>query len=179
MAKTSLKKWLFTIALIVTASHAYGQDVSYTTHTEAGVLTYTAPFFEGMTFTGRTFHGVRLKRNWQLGLSAGLDKYTSFWVLPLSTGIRYVPHPDATNSLYTGVEVGYGFPWLNKKTRDEQSFSGGFVIQPTIGLRIKGGVTLSVSYQQQRFASQLRFPNNRVDDYYTFHRMALRLGLML
>ena len=183
MAKIGLRNSLLSIFLLLVGSgHASGQELPYMTHTEVGVLTYVSPFFEEMRFTGRTFHGVQLKRNWQLGLSAGVDKYTSFWLLPLSASARYVLYPDAANSLYVGTDIGYGFPWLSKKTRDEQFFSGGLLVQPTIGLRMgnksKSGVTLSVSYQQQSFASQLRFPNNRIDDDYTFHRMALRIGMM-
>lgn len=178
----AFKTWLFSVATLLVTIGSFGQNLPYTTHTDVGILTYTSPFFQGTTFTGRTFHGVRLKQHWQLGLSAGVDKYTSFWVLPLSTSAKYLLRPEAANSLYAGVDVGYGFPWLNKKTLDEQSFSGGFIAQPTVGLRIgekgKGGFTISVSYQRQGFASLIEFQNNRIDDTYTFHRMALRCGMM-
>lgn len=167
---------------ILAVTVAYGQRPAYTTQTEFGILTYVSPFFPGMGFTGRTFHGVKFRENWQAGLNAGVEHYTEYWILPMSVRTKYMLHPEAVHSVYVGVDVGYGFSWLNKRPDEEHDYSGGMIIHPTVGLRLgkrhRGSFTLSLTYQYQDFGRERRFANSTIRDDFTFHRMALRFGVM-
>ncbi|MGV3762181.1 hypothetical protein [Parapedobacter sp.] len=142
---------LSTVAL---GTPLHGQTVDYTNETEMGIMWSRANFFSPVAATVQTFHGVQFDGVLSMGLTVGLDEYFGLHLLPIAVGSRAVL-PCRKVSPYLGVEVGYGFTWLEKKTASKWH-EGGMVFHPAIGVRWKAGgkdrYLINIGYKRQAVA---------------------------
>lgn len=162
----------------------HGQTINYTNETEIGVMWSQANFFSPVAATVQTFHGVQFNGVLSMGLTAGLDEYFGLHVVPIAVGTRGVL-PGRKVSPYLGVDVGYGFTWLEKRTASE-SHDGGMVFNPAIGLRWKAGgkdrYLVNVGYKRQAVAEHTANaalgPSAFHTARYTLNRMTVRFGMI-
>ena len=137
-------------------------------------------------FTFQTYNGVKVYKNLSLGATVGVDWFSNFQVLPVSLGIRNVFGDTKAKKvrIFTGIDAGYGLMFLNDKTTNNQTITGGLAISPMVGLMIPTGgnahFTLSMGYKHNAFKSKIE--NTSRDNFYVnetdykFNRMAVRLG---
>ena len=108
--------------------------------------------------------------------------------------------PAGNVSPFLGLDVGYGFDWLERET-DTDWYGGGLLFNPSVGIRIQSKGTdrfiLSLGYKRQHYSAytgQLLpegvTPLPQTDpslppgmaslrkDAHTLQRMSVRLGLM-
>lgn len=172
------------IMAVVASSPLRGQTINYTNETEIGVMWSQANFFSPVAAMVQTFHGVQFDKVLSMGLTAGLDEYFGLHVIPIAIGTRGVL-PGERASPYVGVEVGYGFTWLEKKTTSEWH-EGGMVFNPAIGLRWKTGgkdrYLFNIGYKRQSVAEHtadaMWGPGTFHTARYTLNRMTVRFGMI-
>lgn len=158
---SNLMRCILCIGFFFPFSESYAQNSQYTTHQEAGMLTY-GPLFQDLGFTLQTFHGVKLQDKLSLGLALGVDKYRAdgeenIWVVPLAPRLVF-DIPMRAYKLCLATDIGYGFDWLNKKEANDQkrvSYGGGLMLQPTVGFKFAMGEnhfwSISFGYKYQGF----------------------------
>lgn len=175
---------MLVIVAVVLDSPLYGQAINYTNETEIGVMWSRANFFSPVAATVQTFHGVQFDGVLSMGLTAGFDEYFGLHVVPIAVGSRGVL-PGEKVSPYVGVDVGYGFTWLEKKTTSEWH-DGGMVVNPAIGLRWKARgkdrYLFNIGYKRQSVAEHttdaMRGPGSFHTARYTLNRMTVRFGVI-
>lgn len=161
-----------------------GQTINYTNETEIGVMWSRANFFSPVAATVQTFHGVQFDGILSMGLTAGIDEYFGLRVVPIAVGSRVVL-PRKSVAPYLGVDVGYGFGWLEKKTASEWH-DGGMVFHPAIGLRWKTGgkdrYLFNIGYKRQVVTEHTADagwgPGSFKTSTYTLNRMTIRFGMI-
>lgn len=172
------------VGIAAVGSPLLGQTINYTNETEIGVMWSEANFFSPVAATVQTFHGVQFGRVLSMGLTAGIDEYFGLHVVPIAVGSR-AALPRKRVSPYLGVEVGYGFTWLEKKTSGEWH-DGGTVFNPTIGLRWKVSdkdrYLINIGYKRQAVAKHTADtvwgPGSFQTAAYTLNRMTVRFGMI-
>ena len=137
-------------------------------------------------FTFQTYNGVKVYKNLSVGATVGVDWFSNYQILPVSLGVRNVFGEIKAKKvkLFTGIDAGYGLMFLNEKTADNQTITGGLALSPMVGMMIPTGgnahFTLSIGYKHNAFKSKIEslrqesFYLNETD--YKFNRMAVRLG---
>ena len=137
-------------------------------------------------FTFQTYNGVKVYKNLSVGATVGVDWFSNYQIMPVSLGIRNVFGDIKAKKvrLFTGIDAGYGFMFLNEKISDNQTITGGLALSPMVGMMIPTGgnahFTLSIGYKHNAFKSKIENTNrdsfyfNETD--YKFNRMAVRLG---
>lgn len=171
--------------------HAQAQKLPFTNHTELGLLAGNGI---KPSFSIQTFNGVKIQK-WQLeaGISTGLDIYSPVIVLPLSGSLAWNPLNSRTVSPIIGLNAGYGFGWLESGNENAET-TGGYMINPSIGLRIKtkdtAKLNIGIGFREQRAVTQHTSnfylndftggrPGIETKDEYRFRRISLTLGLSL
>jgi hypothetical protein len=187
---------------------AYSQDKislskslkkKYINYTEFGILFgrsyqisqpsyyYSYPVKASANLTFQTFNGLRVYKNLAIGLTVGLDWYSSQQIVPISLGLRNT-FGDTDNKKvkpFAGLDVGYGFTWLNETDSEFQKTSGGLALSPVVGLLIPTGgqanFTLSIGYKHNSLQTTT---SSGIGDYayintidYHLNRMAIKFGV--
>lgn len=172
------------MGIMTMATPLWGQTVTYTNETEIGIMWSRSNFFSPVAATVQTFHGVQFDGVLSMGLAAGLDEYFGLHVLPIAVGGRAVL-PCTRVSPYIGVDIGYGFTWLEKKTASEWH-EGGMVFHPAIGVRWKAGgrdrYLVNIGYKRQAVAEHTATAAWGIDSFHTaryaLNRMTVRFGII-
>lgn len=152
--------------LLGSAGILQAQKRGYTNHNEVGAITY-GPIFLETGFAVRTFHGLQFSDSYSLGLTLGASRYPvegehKFWLVPLTVKNRYTLWPQHRASLFTDLDLGYGFGFLNaadERPSRRMEYTGGLAANPQIGLKIKGKEsrhfwTIAAGYSYQRFGTK-------------------------
>jgi len=203
-------KKIFTLIYTCVALSGYAQEAkkdtlkrsflkdNYVNFTDLGGLfgkSYTL-FYQNTTngytvspqtrFTIQTYNGVRVYKNLSVGATVGFDQFENFQVLPVSVGIRNVFGNTKVKKvkLFTGIDAGYGLMFMNEKTTENQTITGGLALSPMVGMMIPTGgnahFTLSIGYKHNAFKSKIENANREnlylSETDYKFNRMAVRLG---
>ncbi|WP_293946254.1 MULTISPECIES: hypothetical protein [unclassified Sphingobacterium] len=198
-----MKRFSVILLALFTYLTATAQIKKYTNHNEFSVVTY-GPIFLESGFALHTFHGLNLNEKFAIGLNTGLDRYPvddngEKWFLPLSTKINYVEYPKRKRSFFAGIDLGYGFAFLNKtfQTNNLKSkYRGGVLFSPQLGWRFKfkdsqSYWSLATGYRYQQFnredsysapASSLPNVDNGYglihnETRYHLHRFTLQVGI--
>ena len=187
------------VAYGLSAGAVSGQTIRFTNHTELGMLSGIDAFMDQSGFTAQTFNGVQLNEFVAVGATVGIDGYRKVTLLPLAVGWRGIV-PTGGVSPYIGLDVGYGFAWLNDET-DTEWHKGGFMFNPVVGIRIKSNgndrFSFSLGYKRQihtAFVGQplmgsmtalLRSSASLLpelvslrEDRYILRRMSVRVGML-
>jgi hypothetical protein len=169
------------IILFLFCTAVKAQNRPFINQTEIGIL---AGDVEDPSFSAQTFYGVRLaKSNFEAGLTAGIDDYEQLSMLPV--GMRFNWNPFITHliSPYLSLNAGYGCDWLQPAT-ETQWYKGGFMINPSMGLRIKTTtvpfLSLNIGYKTQHatvYGSDRLKQFFITKDKYTFNRLSLGVGV--
>lgn len=170
--------------IVMNGTPSRGQSINYTNETEVGMMWSSANFFSPMALTLQSYNGIRFDQVLSMGITAGIDEYFGLRVVPIAIGSRGVL-PGNKVSPYIGVEVGYGFTWLEKETHTEWH-DGGMVFNPTIGLRWKSRgrdrYLINVGYKRQVTAEHTTDAMWGTESYhtarYTLNRMSVRFGMI-
>ena len=178
------------LSFVIFSNHAQAQKLPFTNHTELGLLAGN-----GITsFSIQTFNGIKIQR-WRLegGISTGLDVYSPIIILPLSGSLTWNPLNSRAVSPFISMNAGYGFGWL-QASNDNAKTTGGYMINPSIGLRIKTKNTaklhLGIGFREQKAVTRQASgfyvndfvgggPDIETQDEYRFRRISLALGLSL
>lgn len=183
-------RYYIAFSFLLVCSSIKAQKSIYTNQTEIGILAgvQTLP-----SFTFQTFNGVKFSNSpFQVGVTAGLDVYSQIKIIPLAVGMRLDIFKSNSVNLYSGIDFGYGFTWLERKTETEE-FDGGYMLNPCLGLRFKTNgsslITLSLGFKRQLASfNQAQKPNPfnfdifpgyaliQQDDY-KFNRISLKMGI--
>lgn len=183
---------LIIVSVLLFTTQVNAQKLPYTNHTEAGLLAGNGV---NPSFTFQTFNGVRIQKwKFEAGLTTGVDIYSQMIILPLSAGVKWNPFNTKAISPFVSVNAGYGFAWLQRPS-DNLNYSGGYMFNPSVGLRIKtkkdaAKLNLSLGFRQQRAVTRQTSefylydyiggsPDIETQDEYTFRRISLTLGLSL
>ena len=172
------------VGIVAVWGPLHGQTISYTNETEIGAMWSSANFFSPVAVTMQTFHGVQFDGILSMGMTAGLDEYFGLRVVPIAVGSRAVL-PGEQVSPYLGIDVGYGFTWLEKKTSSEWH-EGGLVFNPAIGLRWKAHgkdrYLFIIGYKRQAVAEHMADagwgPGSFHTARYSLNRMTVRFGMI-
>jgi hypothetical protein len=132
--------------------------------------------------TLQTFNGVQYTPRLGVGVTTGIDWYTSALLNPIALGIRYDLAGKKNVRLYASADVGYGFAWFHQNT-DGYHTRGGPMLNPGIGLRMGkhegAAYTLSFSYKHQSASVNkppLSTENTRTEDR-EYNRVVVRMGI--
>jgi hypothetical protein len=167
----------------------------YTNITEVGLLfghSYGG-YSSKSNFTAQTFNGYRFSPRLSVGATLGIDWYNSVQVMPVALGIRGDVLKNKKATPYYGLDAGYGFTFLTAERANETD-RGGFMINPTIGIKLNigGGNSLTMSLGWKRQLTQTTSnPYNTMDattrfwypqDYSVtsdkyFNRFSFRIGM--
>lgn len=177
------------LLFVILSTQGQAQKLPFTNHTELGLLAGdgTKP-----SFSFQTFNGIKIQK-WQLevGINTGLDVYSPVIILPLSASLAWNPFSSRVISPIVSVNAGYGFGWL-KSGNENAETTGGFLINPSIGLRIKtkdaAKLNIGLGFRQQKAVTRQTFdfylddfaggpPDLETQDEYQFRRVSLTLGL--
>ncbi len=171
---------------------------NYVNHTEIGGMFgksysidvnsyYNVPIKASANLLVQSFNGVKVYKNWAVGLTVGVDWFSSYQIVPISLGIRkplgQPKNPKAVVPFF-GMDAGYGFTWLGE-TSDGKELTGGLNVSPQVGLLIPTGgnakFTLSVGYKNSRMQSNLvsgTEPYISTEHYdFNFNRFLVKLGV--
>ncbi|WP_104385059.1 hypothetical protein [Sphingobacterium sp. HMA12] len=198
-----MKRFLVILFALFTSLAATAQTKKYTNHNELSVITY-GPIFLESGFGLHTFHGLNLNEKFAIGLNTGLDRYPvnnngAKWFLPLSAKVNYIAYPDRKRSFFAGVDLGYGFAFLNKTVQTnnlKSKYRGGVLFSPQLGWRFnfknsQSYWSLATGYRYQQFKREDSYsaPSSNLPgrDYvnglisnenrYHLHRFTLQVGL--
>ncbi len=184
------------------------QTTKFTNHNEIGVITYGPVFLEsGLAI--RSFNGIHVGDHYATGVTIEVSRFPvnedrKFWSVPLSAKGRYYFNPKRRISIFSDLDIGYNFTFLNGKNKIENEmyrYRGGLFVNPQLGLRLKSPHrdhfwTLSLGYRFQQFR-ETHFSNytytaekqgpiaddNRLEGYdyrqdnkYLLHRVAIMFG---
>jgi hypothetical protein len=181
----------YTLILILLSFTCRAQKLSYTNHTEVGVL---IPEEASASFTFQTFNGIKIpKSTLDVGITTGLDIYPEVKVIPLALGLRIDLLKTDPLSFYAGLDAGLGFGVLRKSSDDETS-KAGTLINPAIGLKFKTQSKQSITVGFGFRSQELTITKTRgtsglgIDDRigafnyietnkYKYRRLSLRLGV--
>lgn len=134
------------------ASGLHAQLPAYTNQTEIGFLAGEPGGPSRAVFTVQTFNGLALTGGLAGGITAGVDVYPELILLPLSLGVRGDIFQAGVSPFY-GIDVGYGFDWLENESEFNR-YSGGLMLNPAVGVRIgtksRSALLFSVGYKYQR-----------------------------
>lgn len=167
---------------------AHAQQIKYVNETEVGVLWTTANLVSPVALSIQSYNAVEFSgyNYMSIGATVGYDEYFDFSVLPLSLGWRGIL-PLEKRSLYLGLEVGYGFTWLEKNTGAER-YDGGMMVNPHVGWRWKpkgkeqDRYLISLGYKRQTVtrhaANQWYGPGSYETEKFRMNRMSVRLGMI-
>lgn len=132
--------------------------------------------------TVQFYNGYRLSRGFMVGATVGFDFYDNILVTPLALGIRGEVL-DARVSPSYSLDTGYGFTFMSDES-DEQEFTGGWMFNPAIGLRVRTGddgsaFAFHIGYKTQRVTSNTSWWNSTsVEQEINYKRLSLRMGFM-
>jgi hypothetical protein len=154
---------LSVLLMLLLASSVSAQKVHYTNQTEAGILIGDAT---NPSFSLQTFNGVKVQQfNLETGLTSGIDIYSRISIIPVSAGLKWNPLNTGYLSPLLSLNAGYGFGWMRDVSNN--AYAGGFMINPSIGLRIKtkdaAKLSLSIGYKQQKAENRQTFDYNEND----------------
>lgn len=84
----------------------------------------------------QTFNGFQVRKKTTVGLTTGLDMYSSVVLVPIALGVRHVIFEKSQQGakLQAGIDAGYGATLANAANSYED-VSGGILINPTIGFK--------------------------------------------
>ncbi len=172
------------IILVFFISEAKAQKYPYTMQGDISLLAGT----QLMPVPGiQIFNGVRVNK-WssEAGITIGADIYKQLTVLPVTAVIKWMPLPQKGVMPYLSFSTGYGLAWVNRGT-EEKDFRGGFLYNPSIGLRIKTNTKVRVNFmagfKHQRAAMiETRFDDlgrfiSSTTELYKFGRISLNFGV--
>jgi hypothetical protein len=194
-----MKKILFIAGLLISSLPSFAQTTfqrHYINHTEVGVLfgrvRYDAnngwggsPSYQVQNranLTLQTFNGVQYSPRLGVGVTTGIDWYTSALLNPIALGARYDLTGKKNVRFYASADAGYGFAWFHQSP-DGYNTRGGLMLNPGIGLRMGkpdgAAYTLSFSYKRQN-ASVSKPPltdeTTRTEDR-EYNRLVVRMGI--
>lgn len=205
-----MKLKLLIFGLMVCFVHkSFGQERTYYNQTEVGVLfgnpaeNWNWENKNRVDFSIITFHGVKVSKNHVIGASVGFDQYESIAIFPIALGWRGFLGEENKPQLIGGLDLGGGFPFLEKKEETEWSeswFSAGMLISPSLGVKLpakkgKTAMTMSIAYKRQElgyFMGNFDFnptpsPTNSdlppgyssiTETTYLFHSLVARIGFI-
>ncbi|WP_333865627.1 hypothetical protein [Sphingobacterium sp.] len=198
-----MKRLFIALLALLAAFYAGAQTKRYTNHNEFSVITYGPAFLES-GFGLHTYHGLQFHENISLGLNTGLDRYPvngegSKWFLPLSAKVNYVEFPDRKRSFFAGLDLGYGFAFLNKNISEKNlkyEYQGGVLVNSQLGWRFKFKNSakywsLAAGYRYQQYSRKDSYippsaslpdtdpwyGKTQIDKKYDLHRFTLQIGV--
>jgi sRNA-binding regulator protein Hfq len=161
------------------------KEKGYVNMTEIGVLTGrsggTDQFNQGFyhnTVTLQTFNGYQFWPTLQVGLTAGVDWYQAFPLVPVALGLRGELSQSKVTPFYS-LDVGHGFDWLNTVYVNQRA-RGGMMWNPGIGLKVRGTSTawvISLGYKSQSASTFFNTAWQRTEQDIHYNRLALRTGI--
>lgn len=131
--------------------------------------------------TVQLFNGYRLSRGFILGGTVGFDFYDNILVTPLALGVRGEVLDARVSPIYS-IDTGYGSTFMSDES-ENQEFSGGWLFNPAIGMRVRTGdhnsaFSFSVGYKKQRITSSSRWGSTSTEQKINYKRLSLRMGFM-
>ena len=84
----------------------------------------------------QTFNGLQVRKKTTLGLTTGLDLYSSSLLVPIALGVRHVFYEKSEQGakLQAGIDAGIGSAIANAPNSYED-VKGGVLINPTVGFK--------------------------------------------
>ncbi len=149
---------------------------------------YPYPYYSGneqySNFSFQHFSGYNIVNSLSVGITAGLDYYRANIITPISLGLRSTILPKRRISPIANLDAGYGFLWKNTNDKEAKiNKDGGFMLNPSAGLRIKIGddgssLNINVGYkiQKSKVVSDQPDQNYFQTENRSFERMSIRLG---
>lgn len=183
-----MKLLLIAWCCFLTISSLRAQNISYSGQLEAGILNGESGY---PVFSVQTFHGIRFKQQQlETGLVAGVDAYSQMVLLPVMLSAKWNPYSSRPVSPVLSWGGGYGFDWLQRRTRGID-YEGGYLINPSLGIRVKtrkaSKVSFSIGYKKQLAtihrsefsipAVDSFAPTSETVEKYKFHRISVMFGL--
>ena len=184
----SFRPLIIMVILLFFVILARAQQLPYTNQTDAGLLMGPA---SKAAFSAQTFHGVKIIR-WKIeaGINAGVDIYPQLTILPVSAGFKWNPFNAHRISPLLGLSAGYGFG-LQDRQKDELKHLGGYIFNPTLGLRVKtkssAKLNLGIGYRQQKAVNRQNFDSNILNSFsswpillkeeYKLRKISLTVGI--
>ena len=172
--------------LLFYLSDAKAQKYPYTFQADVGAL-----IGKGVIpgFSAQVFNGIKIEsQKLEVGIVSGVDVYSMFSLIPLSAGIKWIPLQSKPISPFISFNAGYGLDWL-QKDKEQTSYKGGGVFNPSVGIRIKttgkAKVNLSAGYKQQQATISTSYLDNNgnpttiITEKYKLGRLSACLGLSL
>lgn len=132
----------------------------------------------------QSFNGIYLTPKTAVGVTAGVDWYSSVLLLPVAAGVRQtlIQKKNGGSSIYAGLDAGYGTTWLQVDDSNHKT-TGGVMLNPTIGFRLpmknQSAWLINFGYKFQELSIE---QTNVYDAYYSsienrkHQRMSFRLG---
>ncbi len=161
--------------------------------TETGVLpgaNYNYDYYYGspsaatsVGFTIQTIHGYRFNKHLLAGAGLAMDIIQYPMGQLFADGRYEILKGKATPFIY--IDGGYGIP-LNKghhEVNSEVSYRGGITAGGGVGMRVnfrqEGAFILEAGYKMEKSSEYVRYDAWGTDqtNYYTFSRLAIRVGL--
>ena len=95
----------------------------------------------------QTFNGFQVRKKTSLGLTTGIDMYSSALIIPLTIGVRHVLYEKNKQGakLQAGLDAGYGSAIGNSTNYD---YKGGTLVNPSVGFKFptKNGSSWLVNF---------------------------------
>ena len=87
--------------------------------------------------TLQTFNGVYINPKTAVGITTGIDWFTTTLIVPVEVGIRrkLIQRKNGGAAIVAGIDAGYGTTWFHEDNPDSKT-TGGLAISPTIGYRM-------------------------------------------
>ncbi len=164
---------------------------TYTNMTEFGGLFGRVAYNNGageayknrLNFTLQTFNGLQIKPMWAVGLTTGIDWYTSALIMPVAVGTRldFASSPKSV-VVFGLLDAGYGFNWLQADATGYKTL-GGMMLNSGLGMKMylknRSAFTMSLSYKLQNVFVQKPTFWGEIEKYEnrTYNRMVFRLGI--
>jgi hypothetical protein len=133
-------------------------------------------------FSLQHFSGYKIRERLAVGITAGFDYYARNIITPIALGIRSQLLPLHRISPTLNIDGGYGLIWKNK-TYTHSNIFGGFMLNPSAGLRIKladdgSNIFLNVGYRLQKAGYENSLPEQQyyLKENRTYNRLSVRLG---
>ena len=138
-----------------------------------------------LNFSMQTFNGVYLTKKTAVGLTMGVDWYSTTILTPVALGIRQnIAQKRVGGTVFYGsLDAGYATTWANDDNTNYIT-KGGLMLNPSVGFKIpmKSGSAwlINVGYKMQKATVSYDNPS---DYYFTsnetrnYNRMVVRLGL--
>lgn len=186
-----MKKAIVWLALL-TATAAQAQPDStfrwqhrgYINHTEMGMLLgHVSTPASRANFTFTSFNGYRLHRSLAIGLTVGLDWYSTRLVTPISLGLRGDMGAARRVVPFYALDLGYGSMALMPKGL-LSSLRGSYTFNPAIGLRLRNrynnAFTWSVGFKKQEVSSRIELGSGQyIFQQHHYNRLTVRMGMSM